>query len=72
MKAPRVIDEAEKDGKMNKKPRLETLSEADGSKPKIGKCETRDGKSLKVKSARTKKPPPLIKGQTKMTAFFRM
>ena len=79
MKAPSVIVEAE--GKMNKKPRLATLTEADGlpkpkiskcEKPKISQCETRDGKSLKVKSARTKKPPPLIKGQTKMTAFFRM
>ena len=70
IKAPSIIEGEE--GKMHKKQKLAPLSEVDGSKPKISKCDTRDGKSLKVKSARTKKPPPLIKGQTKMTAFFRL
>lgn len=68
---PTSIMEVE-DDKMDKKRKLEKLSEVDESKPKISKCFTKEGKPLKVKGARAKKPPPLIKGQTKMTAFFRI
>ena len=70
VKAPSIV-EGEGDGKMEKK--RKQPDGIDVSKPKISKCDTRDGRPLlKAKSARTKKPPPLIKGQTKMTAFFRM
>ena len=76
IKAPEGVVEGEKggDGKGEKKRKLTTFPDGDASsKPKISKCDTKEGKPPKTKSAaRTKKPPPLIKGQTKMTAFFRL
>ena len=76
MKAPEGVVEGEKggDGKGEKKRKLTTFPDGEASsKPKISKCDTKEGKPPKTKSAaRTKKPPPLIKGQTKMTSFFRL
>ena len=76
IKAPEGVVEGKKgdDGKGEKKRKLTVPPEVDASsKPKISKCDTKEGRPPKAKSAaRTKKPPPLIKGQTKMTAFFRL
>ena len=71
IKAPSIL-ENEGGKEATKKHKLPTVPEVDGSKPKIRKCETKEAKAPKVKSGKSKKAPPLIKGQTKMTAFFRL